>query len=146
MASTASQWPRSPVASVLLRAEVAVGDLTAVAGTGAYHHRGDVFLGRPPVLGVAGGLTRTLVRRETLETCCAARVSGWGWPLELWRYSAVRGTGGGRGGRSDRDAEGVANGQGVLGVTGTDVAACDDLIKDPRTCLRNPGHANGYDG
>ncbi|MCY1143575.1 hypothetical protein OWR29_36715 [Actinoplanes sp. Pm04-4] len=50
------------IASVPLPADVAAGDLIAVAGTGAYHHRGDTFVGRPPVLGVADGLTRTLRR------------------------------------------------------------------------------------
>ncbi|WP_250033655.1 diaminopimelate decarboxylase family protein [Paractinoplanes maris] len=54
-------------ASVRLPADVAAGDLIAVAGTGAYHHRRDAFVGRPPVMGVAGGQTRTLVRRETFE-------------------------------------------------------------------------------
>jgi diaminopimelate decarboxylase len=56
-----------PEEAIALPADVVAGDLLAVAGTGAYHHRADPFLGRPPVLAVGGGLARTLVHRETLE-------------------------------------------------------------------------------
>ena len=45
-----------------LPADVADGDLVAVAGTGAYHHRRDDFAGRPPVLGVGDGLARSLAQ------------------------------------------------------------------------------------
>lgn len=47
--------------------DLTVGDLVAVAGTGAYHHHRDPFVGRPPVLGVGDALVRTLVRRETIQ-------------------------------------------------------------------------------
>jgi diaminopimelate decarboxylase len=63
----ADEEQQAPVSAVRLPADVVVGDLVAVAGTGAYHHRRETFVGRPPVLGVAGGLVRTLVRRETLK-------------------------------------------------------------------------------
>ena len=53
--------------AVSLPADVVAGDLIAVAGTGAYHHRREAFVGRPPVLSVAGGLVRTVVPRETLR-------------------------------------------------------------------------------
>ena len=49
-----------------LPADLSAGDLLAVAGTGAYHHRPGRFAGRPPVLAVVDGLVSTLVRRETL--------------------------------------------------------------------------------
>jgi diaminopimelate decarboxylase len=55
------------VPSIDLPDDIAAGDLLAVAGTGAYHHRRDPFVGRPPVLGVGDGLIRTLARRETFE-------------------------------------------------------------------------------
>ncbi|MBB4693068.1 diaminopimelate decarboxylase family protein [Paractinoplanes abujensis] len=61
------QGPGAAVASVPLPADVAAGDLVVVAGTGAYHHRRDTFVGRPPVLGVSVGMARTLVRRVTPE-------------------------------------------------------------------------------
>ena len=50
-----------------LPADVTVGDLVAIAGTGAYHQRAERFVGRPAVIGVAGGLPRTLLHRETLD-------------------------------------------------------------------------------
>jgi diaminopimelate decarboxylase len=56
-----------PAEAIELPGDVAEGDLLAVAGTGGYHHRPEEFVGRPPVLGVAAGLARTLVPRETLE-------------------------------------------------------------------------------
>jgi diaminopimelate decarboxylase len=55
---------RATVPANELPEDIGAGDLLAVAGTGAYHHRADPFVGRPPVLGV--GLVRTLVRRETV--------------------------------------------------------------------------------
>jgi diaminopimelate decarboxylase len=58
---------QAPVCPVRLPADVVVGDLIAVAGTGAYHYRREAYVGRPPVLGVADGVVRTLVRRETLK-------------------------------------------------------------------------------
>jgi diaminopimelate decarboxylase len=45
-----------------LPGDVAAGDLLVVAGTGAYHHRRDPFVGRPAVLAVGDGQVRTLVR------------------------------------------------------------------------------------
>ncbi|MGX6604004.1 diaminopimelate decarboxylase family protein [Micromonosporaceae bacterium Da 78-11] len=71
--STASLLGGSPEAGVRVTAsaqlptDIAVGDVVAVAGTGAYHHCPNPFVGRPPVLGVGDGLARTLVRRETVE-------------------------------------------------------------------------------
>jgi diaminopimelate decarboxylase len=50
-----------------LPADLTAGDLLAVAGTGAYHHIDDAGLGGPPVLGIAGGLVRTLRRRATFD-------------------------------------------------------------------------------
>ncbi|GAA2624819.1 diaminopimelate decarboxylase family protein [Paractinoplanes durhamensis] len=67
MVGGADDEQQSPVAAVQLPADVVVGDLVAVAGTGAYHHRRETFVGRPAVLGVAAGTVRTLVRRETLQ-------------------------------------------------------------------------------
>ncbi|GIF22988.1 diaminopimelate decarboxylase [Actinoplanes tereljensis] len=63
----ASQAPRQAGEAMRLPADLVVGDLVAVAGTGAYHHHQETYVGRPPVLGVADGLARTLVRRETLR-------------------------------------------------------------------------------
>lgn len=54
-------------ASMRLPDDVTAGDLVVVAGTGAYHHHRDPFVGRPPVLGVGDAVVRTLVRRETLQ-------------------------------------------------------------------------------
>jgi diaminopimelate decarboxylase len=61
------QARRAMVPAMDLPDDIGAGDLLAVAGTGAYHHRPGPFVGRPPVLGVGDGLVRTLVRRETLE-------------------------------------------------------------------------------
>ncbi|WP_127498909.1 diaminopimelate decarboxylase family protein [Actinoplanes solisilvae] len=55
-----------PVAAQL-PADVATGDLVAIAGTGAYHQRAEHFVGRPAVVGVSGGQSRTLVRRDTVD-------------------------------------------------------------------------------
>ncbi|MEV4136743.1 diaminopimelate decarboxylase [Dactylosporangium sp. NPDC049742] len=57
------------VPTLVLPADVHPGDLLAVAGTGAYHHSRACnyhLVGRPPLIGVAGGHARTLVRRESL--------------------------------------------------------------------------------
>ena len=67
MVGGADEAQRAPVSAVRLPADVVAGDLVAVAGTGAYHHRREPFVGRPAVIGVADGLARTLVRRETLH-------------------------------------------------------------------------------
>jgi diaminopimelate decarboxylase len=58
---------RCVVSATELPTDIVAGDLVAVAGTGAYHHCRDPFVGRPAVLAVSDGLVRTLVRRETLE-------------------------------------------------------------------------------
>ncbi len=53
---------------VCLPADLRVGDLLAVAATGAYHHAmGSNYnlTPRPPLVGVDGGRSRLLVRRET---------------------------------------------------------------------------------
>ncbi|GAA2534862.1 diaminopimelate decarboxylase family protein [Winogradskya humida] len=55
------------ISSLELPDDIGIGDLLAVAGTGAYHHCRDPLVGRPAVLGVGEGLVRTLVRRETVE-------------------------------------------------------------------------------
>ncbi len=54
---------------VALPADLHAGDLLAVACTGAYHHSmGSTYnmVGRPPLVAVKDGLTRELVRRETI--------------------------------------------------------------------------------
>ena len=54
---------------VALPADLHPGDLLAVAGTGAYHHRmASTYntVGRPPLVAVKDGRTRELVRRETV--------------------------------------------------------------------------------
>jgi diaminopimelate decarboxylase len=54
---------------VSLPADIHPGDLLAVACTGAYHHSmasSYNMVGRPPLVAVAGGRTRELVRRETI--------------------------------------------------------------------------------
>jgi diaminopimelate decarboxylase len=59
---------------VPLAADVRSGDLIAVAGTGAYHHALSSnynMVGRPPLVGVAAGRARLLVRRETEEDLLA---------------------------------------------------------------------------
>ena len=64
---------------VELPADIHPGDLIAVACTGAYHHSmASTFnmVGRPPLVAVRDGLTRELVRRETIaDLLCRDR--GW---------------------------------------------------------------------
>ena len=64
---------------VELPADIHPGDLLAVACTGAYHHSmASTFnmVGRPPLVAVRDGLTRELVRRETIaDLLCRDR--GW---------------------------------------------------------------------
>lgn len=98
---------------VALPADVRVGDLLAVPGTGAYHHAMAAPLnlaGRPPLVGVESGRSRLLVRRESLgdlmaRDCCLPTESshpddGWddggrgerGWDGEgAWSGGVVRG-------------------------------------------------------
>ncbi|BBZ46907.1 diaminopimelate decarboxylase family protein [Mycobacterium parmense] len=60
-------------------ADVRPGDLLAVAGTGAYHHSiasSRSLVGRPPLVAVAGGRSRELVRRETVADLLG-RDCGW---------------------------------------------------------------------
>ena len=55
---------------VPLPVDVRAGDLLAVPVTGAYHHALSSnynLVGRPPIVGVAAGAARPLVRRETEE-------------------------------------------------------------------------------
>ncbi len=62
---------------VPLPADVAAGDLLAVACTGAYHHSlASTYnlVGRPPLVALADGLARLLVRRETEEDLLARDV------------------------------------------------------------------------
>jgi diaminopimelate decarboxylase len=57
-------------ADVPLPADVRAGDLLAVPVTGAYHHSLSSnynLVCRPPIIGVAAGVARPLVRRETEE-------------------------------------------------------------------------------
>ena len=64
---------------VELPADVHPGDLLAVAGTGAYHYSmgsSCSLVGRPPLVAVAGGKSRELIRRETLADLLA-RDHGW---------------------------------------------------------------------
>jgi len=58
---------------VELPADIHPGDLLAVACTGAYHHSmgSSCNLGRPPVVAVAAGQSRELVRRETVTDLLA---------------------------------------------------------------------------
>ena len=55
------------VETMELPADIGAGDLVVVAGTGAYHHRREHFVGRPAVIGVGDGLARTLSRRESID-------------------------------------------------------------------------------
>jgi diaminopimelate decarboxylase len=62
-----------------LPADIHPGDLLAVACTGAYHYSMGAshnLVGRPPLVAVAGGRSRELVRRETIADLLA-RDSGW---------------------------------------------------------------------
>jgi diaminopimelate decarboxylase len=55
-------------ADVPLPADVRPGDLVVVPGTGAYNHSmasNYNLVGRPPVIAVKNGDSRTLVRKET---------------------------------------------------------------------------------
>lgn len=64
---------------VQLPADIRPGDLLAIACTGAYHHSvgsSRNMVGRPPLVGVSGGRSRELVRRETISDLLA-RDSGW---------------------------------------------------------------------
>src|ERR1700742_3470504 len=65
--------------NVELPADIHPGDLLAVACTGAYHHSMGSSCnleGRPPLIAVAGGRARELVRRETVADLMA-RDLGW---------------------------------------------------------------------
>jgi diaminopimelate decarboxylase len=56
--------------NVPLPADIRAGDVLAVAATGAYHHSMAStynLTGRPPVVAVAGGAARLVVRREEIE-------------------------------------------------------------------------------
>lgn len=58
------------IADALLPTDVHPGDLLAVPATGAYHHSMSSnynLTPRPPVIAVAGGQSRTLIRRETYQ-------------------------------------------------------------------------------
>ncbi|MGB8388493.1 diaminopimelate decarboxylase [Mycobacterium sp.] len=62
-----------------LPADIHPGDLLAVACTGAYHHSmgsSRNLMGCAPLVGVAGGRSRELVRRETVDDLLA-RDCGW---------------------------------------------------------------------
>ena len=64
---------------VELPADIHPGDLLAVACTGAYHYSmgsSSNLVGRPPLVAVAGGQSRELVRRETVADLLA-RDRGW---------------------------------------------------------------------
>jgi len=64
---------------VELPADIHPGDLLAVACTGAYHYSMGSscnLVGRPPLVGVAGGHAHELVRRETVADLLA-RDCGW---------------------------------------------------------------------
>jgi diaminopimelate decarboxylase len=64
---------------VELPADIHPGDLLAVACTGAYHYSmgsSCSLAGRPPLVAVAGGKSRELVRRETVADLLA-RDRGW---------------------------------------------------------------------
>ena len=64
---------------VELPADIHPGDLLAVAGTGAYHYSmgsSCSVVGRPPLVAVARGAARELVRRETVADLLA-RDRGW---------------------------------------------------------------------
>jgi diaminopimelate decarboxylase len=86
---------------VALPADVGVGDVLAVPGTGAYHHAMASplnLVGRPPVVGVQDGEARTLVRRESsgdlfARDCCltARPVLDDGWDDGAWCGGVVRG-------------------------------------------------------
>ena len=65
------------IEDALLPADVHVGELLAVPSTGAYHHSmasNYNLTPRPPLIGVAGGRSRVLVRRETIDDLLARDV------------------------------------------------------------------------
>ncbi|GAA1658800.1 diaminopimelate decarboxylase family protein [Actinoplanes couchii] len=75
LVSRASRAPREvavltcgegPQTTVSVPGDVEAGDLLAVPGTGACQQSGEPLVGRPAVVAVAGGLTRTLVRRVSV--------------------------------------------------------------------------------
>jgi diaminopimelate decarboxylase len=75
---------------VELPADIHPGDLLAVACTGAYHHSmapSHNLVGRPPLVAVADGHSRQLVRRETVAELLARDC---GWPGHLHMGSAAR--------------------------------------------------------
>jgi diaminopimelate decarboxylase len=58
------------IEDALLPADVRAGDLLAIPSTGAYHHSmasNYNLIPRPPLIALADGQSRTLVRRETVE-------------------------------------------------------------------------------
>jgi diaminopimelate decarboxylase len=62
------------IEDALLPADIGIGDLLAVPGTGAYNHSmasNYNLIGRPPLIGVCGGTARELVRRETIADLMA---------------------------------------------------------------------------
>jgi diaminopimelate decarboxylase len=62
------------IEDALLPADVRHGDLLAVPSTGAYHHSmasNYNLTPRPPLIGVAEGRGRVLVRRETVDDLLA---------------------------------------------------------------------------
>jgi diaminopimelate decarboxylase len=68
---------------VELPADIHPGDLLAVACTGAYHYSmgsSCSLVGRPPLVAVAGGRARELVRRETVADLLARDLSWSGQP------------------------------------------------------------------
>ena len=72
------------VPDLRLTSDIVVGDLLAVAGTGAYHHtmaNNYNLQPRPAVVSVCDGQARLLVRRETLADLTARDVSGT--PIDL---------------------------------------------------------------
>ncbi|WAC91914.1 diaminopimelate decarboxylase [Mycobacterium sp. Aquia_213] len=74
---------------VELPTDVQPGDLLALACTGAYHYSmGSAcnLVGRPPLIAVAGGRTRALVRRETVADLLARDCD---WSHQTHRPSSV---------------------------------------------------------
>ncbi|GAA1366059.1 diaminopimelate decarboxylase [Streptomyces beijiangensis] len=64
--------------SVELPEDIRPGDLLAVPASGAYHlsmASGYNLVGRPPLVAVAGGQERLLLRRETFEDCMRREVT-----------------------------------------------------------------------
>ena len=72
-------WEPEDVVEIdaVLPDDVRVGDVVAVACTGAYHHWLEPdhnLTGRPPVIAVSGGVSRVLVRRESDDDMLARDV------------------------------------------------------------------------